>query len=242
VLSASGGGIWQAPGRASPGWRLVPVGRTSASASGGRCRRTTARMARARDYLPDDHARPGPGRWGQDGLAGSGDTEQRLCPGLALRNNGRDPILQQRVRADRRPGPSWRARQGPLVEGRVGHARSRHTRGGSLTPHPQNAPERRLGALGRDSICTVGARILFGSAGAALSSPMRSLRRVAQEAAMVGGVGSVSACLECRSPGISACGKTGEDQPAHVAPRGPQPLSGLGPQPGRRGPYQAGSR
>jgi hypothetical protein len=28
--------------------------RTSASASGGRCRRTTARMARARDYLPHD--------------------------------------------------------------------------------------------------------------------------------------------------------------------------------------------
>lgn len=26
VLSASGGGIWQAPGRASPGWRLVPAG------------------------------------------------------------------------------------------------------------------------------------------------------------------------------------------------------------------------
>jgi hypothetical protein len=41
---------------------------------------------------------------------------------------------------------------------------------------------------------------------------------------MVGGVGSVSACLECRSPGISACGKTGEDQPSHVAPRAAAPF------------------
>jgi hypothetical protein len=53
---------------------------------------------------------------------------------------------------------------------------------------------------------------------------------------MVGGVGSVSACLECRSPGISGCGKTGEDQPSHVAPRAAAPfwvggrsLGGAGP-------------
>jgi hypothetical protein len=34
-------------------------------------------------------------RWDEDGLAGFCDIEQRLCPGLALRNNGRDPILQE---------------------------------------------------------------------------------------------------------------------------------------------------
>jgi len=61
----------------------------------GRCRRTTARMARARDYPPHDHARPRAGRRGQDGPAGFCDIEQRPCPGLALRNNGRDPIPQE---------------------------------------------------------------------------------------------------------------------------------------------------
>ena len=141
---AEGGGIWQAPGRASPGWRRVPAGAVRQRAPAGTCRRTTPRMARARDYLPHDHARSRACRWGEDCLAGICDIEQRLCPGLALRN-GRDPILQERVRPDRRPGQSWRARQGPLVEGPVGHARSRHTRGGSLAPHPQNAPDRRFG-------------------------------------------------------------------------------------------------
>jgi len=49
-------------------------------------------MARARDYLPHDHARPRAGRRGEDGLAGFCDIKQRQCPGLALPNNGRDPI------------------------------------------------------------------------------------------------------------------------------------------------------
>ncbi len=52
-------------------------------------------MARARDYLPHDHARSRACRWGEDGPAGFCDIEQRRCPGLALRNNGRDPILQE---------------------------------------------------------------------------------------------------------------------------------------------------
>ena len=34
-------------------------------------------------------------RWGEDGLAGFCDVEQRLCLGLALWN-GRDPILKER--------------------------------------------------------------------------------------------------------------------------------------------------
>jgi hypothetical protein len=46
-------------------------------------------------YLPHDHARSRAYRWGEDGLAGFSDIEQRLCLGLALWN-GRDPILKER--------------------------------------------------------------------------------------------------------------------------------------------------
>ena len=48
------------------------------------------------DYLPHDHARSRAYRWGEDGLAGFCDVEQRLCLGLALWN-GRDPILKERL-------------------------------------------------------------------------------------------------------------------------------------------------
>ena len=48
------------------------------------------------DYLPHDAARSRAYRWGEDGLAGFCDVEQRLCLGLALWN-GRDPILKERV-------------------------------------------------------------------------------------------------------------------------------------------------
>jgi Glycosyl hydrolase family 63 C-terminal domain len=46
-------------------------------------------------YLPHDHARSRAYRWGEDGLAGFCDIEQRLCLGLALWN-GADPILKER--------------------------------------------------------------------------------------------------------------------------------------------------
>jgi hypothetical protein len=48
------------------------------------------------DYLPHDHARSRAYRWGEDGLAGFCDVEQRLCLGLALWN-GQDPILKERI-------------------------------------------------------------------------------------------------------------------------------------------------
>jgi hypothetical protein len=48
------------------------------------------------DYFPHDHARSRAYRWGEDGLAGFCDIEQRLCLGLALWN-GRDPILKERI-------------------------------------------------------------------------------------------------------------------------------------------------
>ncbi len=47
------------------------------------------------DYLPHDAARSRAYRWGEDGLAGFCDIEQRLCLGLALWN-GADPILKER--------------------------------------------------------------------------------------------------------------------------------------------------
>jgi hypothetical protein len=48
------------------------------------------------DYLPHDHARSHAYRWGEDGMAGFCDIEQRMCLGLALWN-GRDPILKERM-------------------------------------------------------------------------------------------------------------------------------------------------
>ena len=48
------------------------------------------------DYLPHDHARSRAYRWGEDGLAGFCDIEQRLCLAVTLWN-GRDPILKERA-------------------------------------------------------------------------------------------------------------------------------------------------
>jgi hypothetical protein len=47
-------------------------------------------------YFPHDHARSRAYRWGEDGLAGFSDDQQRLCFALALWN-GRDPILKERL-------------------------------------------------------------------------------------------------------------------------------------------------
>jgi hypothetical protein len=48
------------------------------------------------DYSSHDHARSRAYRWGEDGLAGVSDDEQRLCLALALWN-GHDPILKERL-------------------------------------------------------------------------------------------------------------------------------------------------
>ena len=48
------------------------------------------------DSLPHDQARSRAYRWGEDGLAGFCDIEQRLCLSLALWN-GRDPIVKERA-------------------------------------------------------------------------------------------------------------------------------------------------
>ena len=46
--------------------------------------------------FPHDHARSRAYRWGEDGMAGFSDVEQRLCLSVALWN-GRDPILKERM-------------------------------------------------------------------------------------------------------------------------------------------------
>src|SRR5437867_10608086 len=48
------------------------------------------------EYFPHDHARSRAYRWGEDGIAGISDDQQRLCLSLALWN-GKDPILKERI-------------------------------------------------------------------------------------------------------------------------------------------------
>src|SRR5687767_9131692 len=48
------------------------------------------------EHFPHDHARSRAYRWGEDGLAGFSDDQQRLCLALALWN-GRDAILKERL-------------------------------------------------------------------------------------------------------------------------------------------------
>jgi hypothetical protein len=47
-------------------------------------------------YLPHDQSLSRAYRWGEDGLAGFGDRDQRLCLAVALWN-GRDPVLKERL-------------------------------------------------------------------------------------------------------------------------------------------------
>ena len=62
----------------------------------GTVRKDYSDVGDAWNYLPHDHARSRAYRWGEDGLAGFCDIEQRLCLALALWN-GRDPILKERA-------------------------------------------------------------------------------------------------------------------------------------------------
>jgi hypothetical protein len=48
------------------------------------------------DYFPHEHARSRAYRWGEDGITGFSDDQQRLCFALALWN-GRDEILKERL-------------------------------------------------------------------------------------------------------------------------------------------------
>jgi len=48
------------------------------------------------DYFPHDHARSRAYRWGEDGIGGFSDAQQRLCLSVAMWNM-RDPILKERL-------------------------------------------------------------------------------------------------------------------------------------------------
>ncbi len=48
------------------------------------------------EYFPHDHARSRTYKWGEDGIAGYSDDQQRLCFALAFWN-GKDPIIKERL-------------------------------------------------------------------------------------------------------------------------------------------------
>jgi hypothetical protein len=62
----------------------------------GTVREDYSEHGNAWEYFPHDHARSRTYRWGEDGIAGISDSDQRLCLALALWN-GRDPILKERL-------------------------------------------------------------------------------------------------------------------------------------------------
>jgi hypothetical protein len=62
----------------------------------GTVREDYSATGEAWDAFPHDHARSRVYRWGEDGLLGITDRENRLCFALALWN-GRDPILKERL-------------------------------------------------------------------------------------------------------------------------------------------------
>jgi hypothetical protein len=62
----------------------------------GTVREDYSATGEAWEAFPHDHARSRAYRWGEDGIAGISDKQQRLCLALALWN-GRDPILKERL-------------------------------------------------------------------------------------------------------------------------------------------------
>jgi hypothetical protein len=62
----------------------------------GTVREDYSAYGNAWEYLPHDHARSRAYRWGEDGIGGFSDIEQRLCLALAFWNE-RDPILKERL-------------------------------------------------------------------------------------------------------------------------------------------------
>ena len=90
-------------------------GRTSPSASGARCARTTRPTATAWDYFPHDHARSRAYRWGEDGLAR--DLRRPPAPLLRARalERARPDPQGAPVRPHRARGQPRRGRQGVLL-------------------------------------------------------------------------------------------------------------------------------
>jgi hypothetical protein len=77
-----------------PSWRLW--GPYVSDRQWGTVREDYSANGDAWNYFPHDHARSRAYRWGEDGLAGICDDEQRLCLAVALWN-GKDPFLKERL-------------------------------------------------------------------------------------------------------------------------------------------------
>ncbi|HEY7594777.1 MAG TPA: glucosidase [Actinophytocola sp.] len=82
------------PGRIGRDWRIW--GPYLSERQWGTVREDYSADGDAWRHLPHEHARSRAYRWGEDGLAGFCDAEQRLCLALALWN-GRDPFLKERI-------------------------------------------------------------------------------------------------------------------------------------------------
>src|SRR3954462_92042 len=75
-------------------WR--PWGPYLAERQWGTVREDYSPRGDAWEYFPHDHARSRAYRWGEDGIAGFSDDQQRLCLSVAFWNE-RDPILKERI-------------------------------------------------------------------------------------------------------------------------------------------------
>src|SRR6266496_2683422 len=75
-------------------WRLW--GPYLAERAWGTVREDYSAFGTAWEYLTHDHARSRAYRWGEDGMGGLCDEEQRVCFAVALWN-GKDPILKERA-------------------------------------------------------------------------------------------------------------------------------------------------
>jgi hypothetical protein len=62
----------------------------------GTVREDYSRFGNAWEYFPHEHARSRAYRWGEDGIGGFSDAEQRLCLAIGLWNE-KDPILKERL-------------------------------------------------------------------------------------------------------------------------------------------------
>ena len=62
----------------------------------GTVREDYSESGAAWDFFPHDHARSRAYRWGEDGIAGISDSQQKLCLAIALWNE-QDPILKERL-------------------------------------------------------------------------------------------------------------------------------------------------
>lgn len=83
-------------GATDPGTRWKFWGPYLSERQWGTVREDYSGSGTAWEYLSHDHARSRAYRWGEDGIAGFSDDQQRLCLSVALWN-GHDPILKERL-------------------------------------------------------------------------------------------------------------------------------------------------